>query len=472
MKTNFKLFPSYLISSIAYSFIMLFLLACGKDKIKDPSKEILTLDILKADSTIFNKLDVSIILEQDTVWVILPPGADLANIKPIVTFKGKTIAPLSGKTINFTNPVVFTITADDGTTRNYVVVVKAHEVNKIYAGDTGGRMVCYDAKTGAERWIKTLAAPAGFGYSQAVLKNNTIYVGGSDWKVYALNSMTGEVKWSFLTGQVIEGSPLVENGMVYVGSVDDKLYALDAETNSLKWSYETYANVSGKPVFDNGRIYFASSDGIVYAVDAMTGALIWRFYSLLHDALYASGSPVLYKGIIYIGSRYGNLFAINAINGTMKWVFNDGNISMEQATPVIKNDSLFFSSSFQAGTSPLKLGALYAINANTGALIWKTQEGIGFFKAPVYHDGKLYIPGYDDKLKAIRSNDGSVIWEVANFRGLAPTFANNLLFLGENINQRFCAINPENGSIVWQRTGGHYIFSKPLVVDNRGRVID
>lgn len=470
MKHPFMFTSSKLTNLLILSSSLFFIIACGKDKIKDPNKEILSVKFLKSDSTVFNEADVSVFLEKDSILVYLPPNADLSRIKPVITYKGEKISPLSGVTMNFTNPVVFNVTAEDGSSRSYVAVVKAQEVNKVYVGDTGGRLVCYDAKTGVERWIKTIPGGEGFGYSQACLKNNTIYIGGTDAKVYAINSMTGEVKWTYQALQAIESSPIVENGLVYIGS-NHLLFAIDAETGKLRWTYTTYGNVSGKALYDNGIIYIAA-DGTVYALNASTGSWIRAYYTNQSETLYYSGETVLYKGHLFIGSRYGKLYAFNKETGNLKWTFNDDRASMEQSTPIIRNDTIFISSSFEMGSSPTRFGSTYAIDANTGTLIWKSQNGIGFKKNPVYHDGILYMSGYDDKFKALNSKDGSAVWQVANFRGMEPTLGNNLLFVGEGLNKRFCAIEPKTGRIVWEKTGGHFIFNKPLVVDNRGRVIN
>jgi hypothetical protein len=57
------------------------------------------------------------------ILVILPEGTGLTELIPLVTYTGKSLNPPSGKTGDFTNPVVYTVTAEDGTTRDYIVRV-------------------------------------------------------------------------------------------------------------------------------------------------------------------------------------------------------------------------------------------------------------------------------------------------------------------------------------------------------------
>jgi len=58
----------------------------------------------------------------------------------------------------------------------------------------------------------------------------TVYVGGDDKMLYAIDAVTGMKKWAFATGERIFPSPTVAGGVVYVGSSDKKLYAIDAVT--------------------------------------------------------------------------------------------------------------------------------------------------------------------------------------------------------------------------------------------------
>jgi outer membrane protein assembly factor BamB len=55
--------------------------------------------------------------------------------------------------------------------------------------------------------------------------NGVVYVGSYHGTVYALNSKTGALLWSYAVGNIVQSSPAVANGMVYVGSYDGKIYA-------------------------------------------------------------------------------------------------------------------------------------------------------------------------------------------------------------------------------------------------------
>jgi hypothetical protein len=59
----------------------------------------------------------------DTVTLTVPYGTDLTALTPILTFTGASLNPPSGTAQNFTNPVTYTVTADNGSTKNYTITV-------------------------------------------------------------------------------------------------------------------------------------------------------------------------------------------------------------------------------------------------------------------------------------------------------------------------------------------------------------
>jgi hypothetical protein len=68
----------------------------------------------------------------------MPYGTDLTNLVPTITVSaGATINPASGVTQNFTNPVVYTVTAEDGvTTKAWTVNVSVQTyVNALLEND-------------------------------------------------------------------------------------------------------------------------------------------------------------------------------------------------------------------------------------------------------------------------------------------------------------------------------------------------
>ncbi|MDB4293495.1 Ig-like domain-containing protein, partial [Maribacter sp.] len=57
------------------------------------------------------------------IALTLPPGTDVTALSPIIIFIGRSVDPASGAVSDFTNPVPYTVTADDDSTIDYTVTV-------------------------------------------------------------------------------------------------------------------------------------------------------------------------------------------------------------------------------------------------------------------------------------------------------------------------------------------------------------
>ncbi|MEF3310731.1 DUF5018 domain-containing protein [Paenibacillus sp. GYB004] len=58
-----------------------------------------------------------------TISVTVPYGTDVTSLTPMITHTGASISPNSGVSRNFTNPVMYTVSAADGSTKSYTVTV-------------------------------------------------------------------------------------------------------------------------------------------------------------------------------------------------------------------------------------------------------------------------------------------------------------------------------------------------------------
>ena len=103
----------------------------------------------------------------------------------------------------------------------------------------------------------------------------------------------------------------------------------------------------------------------------------------------AYGHPVIVGGRVFVGSDNSHFYALDANTGCMYWSFEAGG-GIRAAPTVAKTGSraaVYF--------GDLK-GTMYAVDAITGALIWKqTVDEHRFARvtgAPKLYDGKLYVP--------------------------------------------------------------------------------
>lgn len=117
-------------------FLNVLILGCKKDSPKPPAgppkfsaKEILTFEFFSADNPSLPK-DYNSAFDGNSITATLPATANLKSLKSAFTISEKATA-LVGATVqtsqvsanDFTRPVTYTIKAEDGSTKTYVVTI-------------------------------------------------------------------------------------------------------------------------------------------------------------------------------------------------------------------------------------------------------------------------------------------------------------------------------------------------------------
>jgi len=90
-------------------------------------KDILTFTIPSQVSSVVDAVNA-------TVAVVMPIGTDVTNLTPTITVSPyATISPASGVAQDFTNPVTYTVTAQDNSTKTWTVTVTIQSITRIYS---------------------------------------------------------------------------------------------------------------------------------------------------------------------------------------------------------------------------------------------------------------------------------------------------------------------------------------------------
>lgn len=117
--TNSKILKMFIIMTFSLNFF-----SCGNDNSTSPSKssakQIITFNFNSFTPVIEGAID------QNTkiITLAVPFGTDITNLTPTITISSNaTINPSSNIPQNFTNPVLYTVTAEDGSTATYTVKV-------------------------------------------------------------------------------------------------------------------------------------------------------------------------------------------------------------------------------------------------------------------------------------------------------------------------------------------------------------
>jgi len=110
--------------------------------------------------------------------------------------------------------------------------------------------------------------------------------------------------------------------------------------------------------------------------------------------------PTIHNDMIYFGCRDNNLYAID-IDGKLRWKFRTQD--MIKSYPVVnpKKHALY------CGSDDFNL---YALNSETGELIWKYKTDGPIMAAPVYAKGMVLFGSWDCFLYALDAETGDLVW--------------------------------------------------------------
>lgn len=229
-----------------------------------------------------------------------------------------------------------------------------------------------------------------------IVVEDTLYVGSSDGKLYALDENGGE-KWApFDTGSKIWTSPAVGDGAVYVSNYGGKLFAVSSRDGSLIWEIELPSSIASSPAISGGSIYFGTFDRNLYAVAVADGSEKWKF----EGGNWFWATPVVKDGVIYAGCFDHLVYALNAITGEKLWQFIAD-------APIVAPPA--FSGDFLVVTS--ESGEMYVLEPDTGNLVRSVSIGYQVM-APLYaEENMVYVHARNRCIYAIDVQSGNNVWE-------------------------------------------------------------
>src|SRR5262245_6197374 len=147
------------------------------------------------------------------------------------------------------------------------------------------------------------AAWNGWGVDQ----RNTRYQPAAMARLTAGDVPRLKVKWAFgLPGVSASGSQVTVAGRrAFVGSRNGMVYALDTQTGCVAWSFQADAGVRSTPVLIPGArgaaaLYFGDAHAQVYSLNATPGALTWKVKVENHPDAMITGGVAAHNGRLYV----------------------------------------------------------------------------------------------------------------------------------------------------------------------------
>lgn len=275
---------------------------------------------------------------------------------------------------------------------------KGAYISPAIAGDTvyfraeranQGQLVALELSSGRQRWTftpKRLSAAANnyFGghLTSPVVVDGTVYVGAGK-ELYALDAVSGKLRWEFSAQDFITSSAAVADGRVFVSDFS-YFYAIDQATGTLIWSYPAHSAVYFSSVATGDLVLISSGQNMI-ALDISDGARRWE-KSVPGKSLIPAGA----QGDIVFVKTTNELFALNRSDGRELWSFRDVNYV---SLPALTQEYVFIVNGMGAGAS------VAALDMATGAAVWSQAVPRLATTAPIIAGRAIYV----------RTTDGRVI---------------------------------------------------------------
>jgi outer membrane protein assembly factor BamB len=243
----------------------------------------------------------------------------------------------------------------------------------------------YERRTGDPVIRRDLRFPAGTG---PLSDGERIYIGGVDWRIYALDLKTLYIDWRALTEGAIRSTPVLQGELLFVADDNGSVDACVARNKQFRWRFTAFGPITADLVADDRGIFVASQDYSLYLVDPGFGNVRWRtrFSAPLEEP------PVLTPQNVYQYCRADGLCAVDATS----------------------------------------------IGTREDRILWRMPVGR---KALTTHEDRVFVLTQEDTLVAVNAADGTVL-ETVPAGGLTipiPAPGASTVFLVSPDGRIFCA---------------------------------
>jgi outer membrane protein assembly factor BamB len=252
-----------------------------------------------------------------------------------------------------------------------------------------------------------------------------------------------ELAWSFQTEGPVNTTPIVVDGVVYVagqvsGTGGSEVNAIDAETGEPLWSERDGGYSPPDLASADGTLYVSFLTGhILRAYNAVTGELRWEFPG-------PTMAPTVVGGVVYAADHLRSLWAIDAQTGRKRWVTHArlGGFGVGVA---VARGVVYAGGHEPDGTSPV-----YAFDATTGALIWRTMTGGSVDPTPAVANGTVFASSGDQLLYALNARTGRIRWtaDIGGAETSSPAVANGVVYVGSSDSNVY-AFDAVSGGQLW-----------------------
>lgn len=207
----------------------------------------------------------------------------------------------------------------------------------------------------------------------------------------------------------VSGGVGLAHGYVLMGTTRGEVVALSAADGEEVWRAEVGSEVLASPVGGADLVFVQTIDGRLLALERDDGSIRWSFDNQVPVlTLRGTATPVYQGGVVYAGFANGMVAAVRAETGEPIWqhrvMLPEGRSELERmvdvdSTPVVSG-GVVYAVAYQ--------GRLKALRANDGSLLWEKEISSHLDLAEGY--GQIYVVNEDDEIIAIDQRTAEEVW--------------------------------------------------------------
>ncbi|MFC1650119.1 PQQ-binding-like beta-propeller repeat protein [Candidatus Latescibacterota bacterium] len=265
----------------------------------------------------------------------------------------------------------------------------------LYIGNLSGGFFAIDALSGAVRWETEISGDIMGSANSADVPDSSeklVFVGSYDTNMYCFNAETGDLKWTYETGDFINGAPATDGNNVVFGGCDAKLHIISAVDGTKTGEVLVGSYIAGSTALVDNRAYLGHYDSKLVCIDLAELKIVWEYMDEESRGEFFS-SPAIGIDRVIIGSRDHSLHCADIKTGRQLWKFRA--LDEIDSSPVIASDKVVFGSSD---------GRLYILDIENGNEIWSYEIGASITGCPAVTGGMIVIGAEDGRVYAFGEN--------------------------------------------------------------------
>lgn len=243
--------------------------------------------------------------------------------------------------------------------------------------------------------------------------------------------------WSHNVGEPIVGGVGYDEitHVAVVSTRSGKVIAINGETGEQYWQKSLGATVPAPALIMGNRVLVTANDGVIYGLNLQSGVVVWQFatQSPLIKSNFAPQAVLIDQTTAIFGVANGRVYAINTDTGELVWSRRvgkngTGRLYDIDGKPLIVNNRLYVASID---------GQLLAFDMATGQQLF--AQDFASNQGLVYAWGNLLGVDNEGIVRAFNATTGQSLWQNSALMHRKPS---NMITIG-----RFVAVGDYEGVV-------------------------